>query len=123
MFKNLLSVVIVFLFIPSYLAYAGKPPTKPTSAQIKLNRLKVNLGEQLLNQIEADPAYIEMFKKIYGEQVTPKNIMDARSEYEKSLTTSSRFDDYRQGNKNALTSEERCQGNSYILKLFNSKII
>lgn len=105
MFKDLLYLVILF-FLSSF-ALASEP-NKPYVEQITLNRLKINLGEQIFNKIENDPSYVEMFKKAYGANanVTPKNIVDALTEYERSLTTSSRFDDYRRGNKNALTPEE-----------------
>jgi cytochrome c peroxidase len=103
MFKDLLYLVIL-LFLSS-LAFASGL-NKSSIEQIQLNRLKINLGEQIFNQIENDPSYVEMFKKAYGANVTSKNIIDALTEYERSLTTSSRFDDYRRGNKNALTPEE-----------------
>lgn len=104
MFKNLLCLAIAFLFF-SDVTFALNQ-NQSSNAQIKLDRLKINLGEQIFNQIEADPIYGEMFKKAYGENVTPKNVIDAIIEYERSLATSSRFDDYRQGKKNALTPEE-----------------
>lgn len=74
---------------------------------IKINRLKSNLGESISNQIESDPLLINMFNKIYNGRITPENIIDAMTQYEHSLTMSSRFDDYLQGNKNALTADEK----------------
>lgn len=96
---------IIFLFLFPHFVFAASSINQATE-QMKLNRLKVNLGEQIFNQIENDPSYIEMFKKVYGANVSQKNIIDALTEYERSLATSSRFDDYRRGIKNALTPEE-----------------
>lgn len=62
-----------------------------------------------------DPSYVKMFLKVYGGKITPDNITDAISEYEKSLITPSRFDDYLRGDQKALTEQEK-QG----YKLFKS---
>lgn len=94
-------IISLFFFSSSFAA-----STNPISEQIKLNRLKINLGEQIYNQIEEDPNLIDKFKKIYGESITPSHLIDAIREYERSLTVASRFDDYKKGNKNALTPEE-----------------
>lgn len=72
----------------------------------KLNKFKINLGEQIYNQIERDPAYAEMFMKVYGENTSLNDILDAITEYKKSLESPARFDDYLKGNKNALTPSE-----------------
>ncbi len=61
----------------------------------------------VITKLENDPSYEQMFLNVYGGQITPDNITDAISEYEKSLVTPSRFDDYLRGNQNALTPEEK----------------
>lgn len=105
MLKYFFHSALIFLFFFPHFVFASSTTTS-VSERIKLNRLKINLGEQIINQIETDPVYVDRFKKVYNEQITPKNIIDALTEYERSLTTSSRFDDYRNGRKNALTPEE-----------------
>lgn len=61
----------------------------------------------VLNKLENDPSYVKMFTKAYSDQITPETITDAIAEYEKSLITPSRFDDYLRGNQNAITPEEK----------------
>lgn len=111
MFKGFLLVALIWL---SSLCFASES-ANTSNNQIKLNRLKINLGEQLFNQLETDPRLVEMVKRIYGEKVNPKNVIDALSEYKKSLDGTSRFDDYKKGNKKALTPEE-----IHGYQLFNS---
>lgn len=105
MLKYVFYSAITFLFLSSYSAFAA-PSINSTPEQIKLNKSKINLGEQIYNQIEGDSGFADMFKKIYGESITPNNLVDAIKEYERSLTVTSRFDDYKKGNKNALTANE-----------------
>lgn len=105
MLKYFFYSTIAFVILASH-SVCAVSSVKSTSAQIKLNRLKVNLGEQIYNQIEADPEFTVMFKKVYGESITPNNLVDVLKEYERYLTASSRFDDYRMGNKRALTADE-----------------
>lgn len=85
------------------------------AAPASIHRLKVEIGEQIITQQEDNPSLQALFIKVYGEKITPKNLIDAMSEYSRSLTTSSRFDDYLNGDQQALTAEEK-QG----YKLFNS---
>lgn len=58
-------------------------------------------------RLENDPQYTKLFMKVYGSGVTVNNITDAIAEYEHSLITPSRFDDYLRGNKNAITAQEK----------------
>jgi cytochrome c peroxidase len=54
------------------------------------------------------PEYREMFKKAYpNEKVTIKTIGKAIGAFERTLVTPSRFDDFLNGDKNALTKEEK----------------
>lgn len=61
--------------------------------------------------------YVAEFKKIYGKSgVTFDNIADAIANFERTLITPSRFDDFLEGNEKALSKEEQ-KG----LKLFIDK--
>lgn len=60
----------------------------------------------VVNKLKLDPSYVKAFKKIYGQEITTDNIVDAIAEYEHSLITPSRFDDFLRGNKNAITAQE-----------------
>ena len=99
MLKSFLTGAILFLFLTINSVIAASP--------VQIDRLKVDLGERIVNQIETDPALVEIFNKIYSGKITPENIIDGMREYEHSLTTSSRFDDYLHGDKSALTAEEK----------------
>lgn len=123
------------LFIFSNMLWANES-IQPVPKEAVLNRLKINLGENLCNdsrllknnllvcstsqervmksnwvelirKLESTPMYVEMFQKVYGGKITAKNIVDAIAEYETSSSGPSRFDEYLRGNKTALTPEER----------------
>lgn len=98
MFKCFVISAISFLFLATNSVGAAEP--------VKINRLKVDLSEHVIQLIETDPTTVDFFNKIYSGKITPENIIDAMKDYQRSLSTSSRFDDYLHGNKNALTSEE-----------------
>jgi cytochrome c peroxidase len=61
----------------------------------------------VVTRLENDPAYSKMFFKVYGGKISAGNIADAIAEYEHSLITPSRFDDYLRGDQNALTPQEK----------------
>lgn len=112
MFKYYVWAILILI---SSLSFATES-VNPSNNQGKLlNRIKINLGEQFFTQIETDPAYSEMVQRIYDEKINPQNVVDALTEYKKSLEDNSRFDAYRAGNKNALTPEE-----IHGYQLFNS---
>lgn len=56
--------------------------------------------------ISQDKAFTSAFTKVYPDGLSEKNITDAIAEFEKTLLTPSRFDEYLRGNKNVLTAEE-----------------
>jgi cytochrome c peroxidase len=60
--------------------------------------------------------YRKLFEEIYPDGLTRDNLLDAIAEYEKSLTTPSRYDRYLRGEKDALSAKEK-EG----LKLFVEK--
>lgn len=69
----------------------------------------VEMGAQwndVIKKLKLDPSYVKEFKTAYNQDITPENIVDAIAEYEHSLITPSRFDDYLRGNTKAITAEE-----------------
>ena len=60
-------------------------------------------------RIKAVPAYVKAFKKAYGDDVkiTFKKIASTIAIFERTLVTPSRFDDYLNGKKDALTKAEK----------------
>lgn len=63
--------------------------------------------EDVIKKLKLDPSYVKEFKTAYNQDITPENIVDAIAEYEHSLITPSRFDDYLRGQENAITPEEK----------------
>lgn len=61
------------------------------------------------DRIKAVPAYVKAFKKAYGNDVkiTFKKIASTIAIFERTLVTPSRFDDYLNGKKDALTKGEK----------------
>ena len=70
-----------------------------------------------MKKIASFPEYIKEFKKIYGKSgVNFDNIADAIANFERTLITPSRFDNFLQGDEKALSKNEK-EG----LKLFIDK--
>lgn len=66
-----------------------------------------NTIENVVSTISKDKEYVKSFSAIYPDGITPKNIANALSEFEKALTTkNSKFDQYLNGDKNILTQNE-----------------
>lgn len=59
-----------------------------------------------IQKIKADPTYKRLFWKIYKQVPNRENILNAIAEFERSLESSSPFDEYMQGNDSALTTEQ-----------------
>jgi len=74
--------------------------------------------EMAVKRITSMPKYVKWFKEAYGDDVkiTFKLIADTIALFERTLVTPSRFDDFLNGNGDALTKKEK-EG----LKLFISK--
>lgn len=68
-----------------------------------------------VKKIASLPEYVNEFKKIYGE-VSFDNIADAIANFERTLLTPSRFDNFLNGNEQALNKAEKAG-----LKLFMDK--
>lgn len=64
--------------------------------------------EQIVSKLNKDKEYKDSFSTIYKDGITGDNIIDAISEFEKTLTTpNSRFDKYLRGDNNILTKDEK----------------
>jgi len=64
--------------------------------------------QEILTKLRADDGYQTLFKKIYQNGISADNIVDAIATFERSLITpNSRFDQYLQGDKKALTEDEQ----------------
>ncbi|MCD8529153.1 MAG: cytochrome-c peroxidase [Chitinophagales bacterium] len=66
--------------------------------------------EYLMNRLSNIEEYKELFAKAYPNQTDPYtylNVQHAIASFERELLTPSRFDDYLNGNKSALTKQEK----------------
>lgn len=62
---------------------------------------------QILGKLNSDREFRQAFNRVYPDGISEKNIKNAIASFERSLVTpNSRFDQYLEGNKNALTSLE-----------------
>lgn len=62
--------------------------------------------DEIIAKLDADPVFTKAFKQVYPSGYSGDAITDAIAEFEKTLTTPSRFDAYLKGDKTALTSQE-----------------
>ena len=62
--------------------------------------------DDICEVLSQDKAFTDAFTNVYPDGLSEYNITDAIAEFEKTLLTPSRFDEYLRGNKNALTAEE-----------------
>lgn len=64
--------------------------------------------EQIVSKLNKYKEYKDSFSTIYKDGITGDNVIDAISEFEKTLTTpNSRFDKYLRGDNNILTKDEK----------------
>lgn len=71
--------------------------------------------ELIEQRVKENPQYVQAFEKIYGEDaITFDNITKAIAAYEKILVTRGRYDQYLEGNENALTQQEKHGLNLFI---------
>ena len=64
--------------------------------------------EDVVNKLRSSPEYGQAFARIYSDGLTPLSIKDVIATYEQSLyTPNSRFDQFLQGDKQALTAAEQ----------------
>ncbi|WP_414718365.1 cytochrome-c peroxidase [Thaumasiovibrio subtropicus] len=82
-------------------AQAGGPPLNPIE-------MASESWEQITGKLNLDTALVEEFAAIYPEGITEHSITDAIAEFEKTLITpNSRFDQFLQGNQDALSAKEQ----------------
>lgn len=62
--------------------------------------------DNIVAVLQADEVFKKEFEAVYPEGLSQSTITGAIAEFEKTLLTPSRFDEYLKGNKNVLTSEE-----------------
>lgn len=65
------------------------------------------LMDDAVVKIASDKTYQNLFKKLYSSEVKREHILNAISEFERSLESSSPFDEYMQGNSNAISASAR----------------
>jgi cytochrome c peroxidase len=66
-------------------------------------------------RVNENPKYVKAFEKVFGEDaITFDNVTKAIAAYEKTLVTRSRYDEFLEGNKNALTEQEKRGLNLFI---------
>jgi len=63
---------------------------------------------QVLEKLNQDPNYLFAFSELFPDGLTSKNIQKAIADYERSLITpNARFDQYLNGDMNAITEQEK----------------
>lgn len=62
---------------------------------------------EAIERLKAVPYYVTAFQDAYGVEITKENATHALAEYERTLTTPSRYDRFGKGEVAALTDEER----------------
>ena len=81
------------------------------------NEMAILMDDAVL-KIASDKTYQNLFKKLYNSEVKREHILNAISEFERSLESSSPFDDYMQGNSNAISASAK-RGHSVFTKKEN----
>ena len=67
-----------------------------------------SLWPELIAKLYRDDEYARAFQDTYGEKITRENVKDAIAEFMRSLTTpNSRFDQWLEGDRNALSQVEK----------------
>lgn len=61
---------------------------------------------QIITKLSQDAAFLASFKQAYPQGLSEHALKDAIAQYERSLSTPSRFDRWLEGQKDALTTEE-----------------
>ena len=71
--------------------------------------------ELIEQRVSENPEYVRKFNKIFGEdEITFDNVTKAIAAYEKTLVTRSRYDEFLEGNEDALTQQEKRGLNLFI---------
>lgn len=92
------------------LNWEGNFRTLEAQAQSSLEN-PANMGtsvNEVLTKLNADPQMVNQFKSVYGHAPDRPSLLDAIATFERSLLTpDSRFDQWLEGDPNALTSDEK----------------
>ena len=71
--------------------------------------------ELIEQRVSENPKYRAAFEKVFGEdEITFDNVTKAIAAYEKTLVTRSKYDEFLEGNENALTQKEKRGLNLFI---------
>jgi cytochrome c peroxidase len=70
------------------------------------NEMDINI-DKAVSKIAQDKFYQKAFKKIYKKSPNKTNILSAIADYERSLESSSPFDDYMNGDQNAISESAK----------------
>lgn len=70
------------------------------------NEMDINI-DKAVSKIALDKFYQKAFKKIYKKSPNKTNILSAIADYERSLESSSPFDDYMNGDQNAISESAK----------------
>lgn len=70
------------------------------------NEMDINI-DKAVSKIAQDKFYQKAFKKIYKKTPSKTNILSAIADYERSLESSSPFDDYMNGDQNAISESAK----------------
>lgn len=61
----------------------------------------------VIKTLKSEPNYVALFNKVYDGKIDKDSITDAIAQFEMTLITPSRFDDYLLGDVNAITAQEK----------------
>lgn len=90
---------------PSLEAQAVGPITNP----VEMAMVAANRGEAVVKLLGTIPEYRTRFEKVYGKNdpITMENVGKSIAAFERTLVSRGRFDQYLEGNNNALTAQEK----------------
>ena len=60
--------------------------------------------EEVVSRLAAKPEYLDAFQKVFGENITFLNVQRAIGAYERTLLTHGKFDDYLEGDNDAISA-------------------
>lgn len=98
MSKKFIFIAFLSLFFLSDMAFAQFALT---------DSAKASIGQHVFSLVQSDQTSNDLFRKAYGERVTPENMIDVMKAFQEALKEPSRFDAYLNGDKGALTAEEQ----------------
>jgi len=72
--------------------------------------------EEVVSRLSAKPEYVEDFKKVFGEKITFENVRRAIGAYERTLLTHGKFDEFLEGNNDAISPAAKRGLTLFIVK-------